>query len=98
MEMIGLTPDIIGVRVVRHGVLMLTFEDGLEGEVDLTERLWGPVFERVRTPEGFAEVYVDEEGGTIAWPGEVDLAPDTLYIRVRTGEWPPGLYWPSTAR
>jgi uncharacterized protein DUF2442 len=91
MEMIGLTPDITDVRVVRHEVLHLTFADGLEGEVDLTGRLWGPVFERVRTPAGFAEVYVDEEGGTIAWPGEVDLAPDTLYIRVKTGEWPPGL-------
>jgi hypothetical protein len=28
--------------------------------------------------------------GTIAWPGEVDLAPDTLYERVKTGEWPSG--------
>jgi hypothetical protein len=94
--MTGLTPDVTGVRVVRYGVLLLTFEDGLEGEVDLTERLFGPVFERVRTPEGFAEVYVDEETGTITWPGEVDLAPDTLYLRVKSGEWPPGLYWPST--
>jgi hypothetical protein len=84
-------PDITSVSVVRYGVLALTFADGLEGEVDLTGHLWGPVFERVRTPEGFAEVFVDEEGGTIAWPGEVDLAPDTLYIRVKTGEWPPDL-------
>jgi hypothetical protein len=88
MEMIGLTPDVTGARVVRHGVLLLAFADGLEGEVDLLDRLWGPVFERARTPAGFAEVYVDEEGGTIAWPGEVDLAPDTLYIRVKTGVWP----------
>jgi len=97
MEMIGLTPDVTGVRVVRHGVLLLTFEDGLEGEVDLTERLFGPVFERARTPVGFAEVFVDDEIGTVAWPGEVDLAPDTLYVRVKTGQWPPGLHWPSTA-
>lgn len=85
------SPDITAVRVVSHEVLALTFADGLEGEVDLRGLLWGPVFERVRTPEGFAEVYVDEEGGTIAWPGEVDLAPDTLYIRVKTGDWPAGV-------
>ncbi len=85
------SPDITAVRVVRHEVVALTFEDGLEGEVDLRGHLWGPVFERVRTPEGFTEVYVDEETGTITWPGPVDLAPDTLYIRVKTGEWPPGL-------
>jgi Protein of unknown function (DUF2442) len=82
---------IVAAHVVRHEVVVLTFEDGLEGEVDLSGHLWGPVFERVRTPAGFEEMYVDEEGGTIAWPGEVDLAPDTLYIRVKTGEWPPGL-------
>jgi hypothetical protein len=85
------SPDITAVRVVRHEVVALTFADGLEGEVDLRGHPWGPVFERVRTPEGFAEVYVDEEGGTIAWPGEVDLAPDTLYIRVKTGDWPAGV-------
>jgi hypothetical protein len=86
-------PDyrIVAAKVVCHEVLTLTFADGLEGEVDLTGHLWGPVFERVRTPNGFAEVYVDEEGGTVAWPGEVDLAPDTLYIRVKTGQWPAGV-------
>jgi len=84
----GLTPDIIKVSVVRHGVLKLTFADGLNGTVDVLPRMWGPVFERARTEAGFEEVYVDGESGTIAWPGDVDLAPDTLYERVRTGVWP----------
>ena len=30
-------------------------------------------------PAFFAQVYVDEEAGTIAWPNDVDLDPDTLY-------------------
>jgi hypothetical protein len=84
----GLTPDITAVEVVRHGVLRLTFADGLSGEVDVLEHIWGPVFERIRSPEGFAEAYVDEETGTVAWPGGADLAPDTLYVRVRSGAWP----------
>jgi Protein of unknown function (DUF2442) len=81
-------PDITAVAVVRHGVLRLTFADGLIGEVDVLPRMWGPVFEEARTPEGFAKVAVDTESGTIVWPGEADLAPDTLYERVRTGAWP----------
>ena len=81
-------PDITAVSVVRHGVLHLTFADGLMGEVDVLPRMWGPVFEQARTPEGFAKVTVDEESGTIVWPGDADLAPDTLYERVRTGIWP----------
>ena len=48
----------------------------------------GPVFENARTPDGFAQVHVDPEGGTVVWPGGADLAPDTLYERVRTGTWP----------
>jgi len=28
------------------------------------------------------------ETGTVVWPGGADLAPDTLYERVRTGTWP----------
>jgi hypothetical protein len=84
----GLTPDITAVRVVRHGVLVLTFADGLVGEVEVLDRMRGPVFEAARTPAGFAEATVDGETGTVVWPGGADLAPDTLYERVRTGLWP----------
>lgn len=86
--MTGLTPDITAVSVVRHGVLRLTFADGLTGEIDVLARMWGPVFEEARTPDGFARVTVDAEGGTVVWPGGADLAPDTLYERLRTGVWP----------
>ena len=86
--MIGLTPDITEAAVVRHGVLRLTFADGLSGDLDVLDRMRGPVFEVARTPEGFAKVTVDPETGTVTWPGGADLAPDTLYERVRTGVWP----------
>lgn len=86
--MIGLTPDIVRAAVVRHGVLRLTFADGLTGEVDVLDRMRGPVFDEARTPGGFAKAAVDGETGTVVWPGGADLAPDTLYQRVRTGGWP----------
>jgi hypothetical protein len=85
--MIGLTPDIVDVEVPQHGTLRITFADGLEGEVEVLSRMRGPVFERARTPAGFLEVRVDVELGTVCWPGGADLAPDTLYERVRTGVW-----------
>lgn len=86
--MIGLTPDITEVAVRRHGVLRLTFADGATGEVAVLARMRGPVFAEARTPDGFLRVSVDEETGTIVWPGGADLAPDALYERVRTGAWP----------
>jgi len=86
--MISLTLDITDVRVAAHGVLSLTFSDGVEGEVGVLDRMRGPVFAEARTPEGFARAAVDEETGTVAWPGGADLAPDTLHVRVQTGARP----------
>jgi len=86
--MTGLTPDITYVDAPRHGVLRLTFADGLSGELEVLDRMRGPVFATARTPEGFAEAVLDVELGTVVWPGGVDLAPDTLYERLRTGAWP----------
>jgi hypothetical protein len=84
----SLTPDITAASVVRHGVLRLTFADGLSGEVDVLNRMQGPVFEDARTREGFVQVKADSETGTVVWPGGADLAPDTLYERVKSGAWP----------
>ncbi|MGH2957314.1 MAG: DUF2442 domain-containing protein [Solirubrobacterales bacterium] len=86
--MTELTPDIAEVAVVSHGVLDLTFADGLSGRLEVLGRMHGPVFDDARTPEGFRKVTVDPEAGTVVWPGGADLAPDTLYERLRTGVWP----------
>jgi hypothetical protein len=86
--MTAFSQDITRVTVLSHGRLRLTFADGLEGDVDVLQRMHGPVFADARTPEGFAEVTVDPEIGTIVWPNGADLAPDTLHARVRTGRWP----------
>lgn len=86
--MIGLTPDITHATVPEHGVLRLAFADGTNGEVYVLDRMRGPVFNRAITPEGFAEARIDPETGTVCWPGGADLAPDTLYERIRTGIWP----------
>lgn len=86
--MTGITPDITDVAVLSHGTLHLTFADGRRSDLDVLERMRGPVFDDARTERGFAMVSVDPESGTIVWPGGADLAPDTLYECVRTGVWP----------
>jgi hypothetical protein len=87
-SMIGLTPDITEVAVVRHGVLRLQFADGVSGEVHVLDRMLGPVFAAARTEDGFSEARLDPETATVVWPGGADLAPDTLYQRLSTGLWP----------
>ena len=86
--MTGFTPDITAATIVEHGILRLPFADGLTAELDVLDRMRGPVIAEARTPAGFAKVAVDPETGTVVWPGGADLAPDTLYVRARTGAWP----------
>jgi hypothetical protein len=50
-------------------LLRLTFADGTTGEVEVLERMRGPVFSQARTSDGFAKVTVDAETGTVVWPG-----------------------------
>jgi hypothetical protein len=49
--MTALAPDITAVSVVCHGILRLTFADGLSGEIHVLDRMRGPVFDNARTPE-----------------------------------------------
>lgn len=60
-------------------MLRLHFSDGRVGDVDLADRLRGPIFEPLRDPERFAEAFVDDELGTVAWPNGADVAPEFLY-------------------
>jgi len=74
--------NVIAVKHVRDYVVWVRFEDGTEGEIDLANELWGPVFEPLKVPENFRQVAVAEYG-TIAWPNGADLAPEFVYERVR---------------
>jgi hypothetical protein len=76
--------DITGVEVIGEHQLRLTFQDGTVGDVDFTGRDWRGVLELLRDPAYFARVAVDPDGGTIAWPNGVDLAPEPLYAEART--------------
>lgn len=57
----------------------IRFEDGVEGEVDLSDLVGKGVFEAWEDESEFEKVFVDPENGTLAWPNGIDLAPDALY-------------------
>jgi Protein of unknown function (DUF2442) len=76
-------PVVAGVAVVGDHVLRLLFSDGTAGDVDFSAERWTGVLEPLNDPAYFAEVIVDPEAGTIAWPNGIDLAPEPLHEQAR---------------
>jgi hypothetical protein len=74
---------VIDAKLVRDFVVWLRFNDGSEGEVDLSTELEGPVFEPLRDPQLFAQVRLDPDLHTLVWPNGADLAPEFLRDQVR---------------
>lgn len=70
---------VVQVESLADHRLRLSFEDGAEGEVDLSTRRWRGVFAPLQDQAFFDRVEVDEELGTIVWPNGADIAPETLY-------------------
>ena len=64
--------------------LHLRFENGREGDVDLSSWVGQGVFSAWQKPGVFAQVKITPEGA-VAWPGGVDVCPDSLYLKM-TGQ------------
>lgn len=58
--------------------LMVTFNTGESGEVDLSGELDGEVFESLRDPALFATAHQHPIMRTVAWANGADLAPEFL--------------------
>jgi hypothetical protein len=59
----------------------LRYDDGAEGELDLSHLAGRGVFQSWADRALFEGVHVDPSGA-IAWPGGLDLCPDALYLRL----------------
>ena len=72
---------IVNVEPKPGYVLALSFNDGLEGEVCIKDKLFGPMFEPLMDIDFFNQVSVDEFG-VVCWPNDADLAPDVLHAQI----------------
>ncbi len=72
-----LLPRVIATEPLPEYRLLLTFNNGEKRLFDASELLEVKMFVKLR--DVFDEVRV--EYGTAVWPGDIDISPDTLYLR-----------------
>lgn len=72
--------DIVAVIPLKDHTLQITFEDGLEGTIDIAQLIpFNGIFAPLKELQFFQQVTVSPELGTICWPNGADLDPDVLY-------------------
>lgn len=76
-------PKVIKAEYVRGYVIHLRFADGSEGDVDLSQELYGEMFEPLKDHEFFTSFTVHPEFHTLCWPNGADIAPEYLYDKVK---------------
>ena len=76
---------LIEARPLEGHSVHVRFEDGTTADLDLSYVLdYGGVFEPLRDSAYFAKLRADAEAGTIVWPNNADIAPETLYAHARS--------------
>jgi hypothetical protein len=73
----------VSVRALAGFRLMVTFVDGVEGEVDMSALVHDPkagVFRELADAEAFSEAFVLD--GAVTWPTGQDLAPDAIHDEI----------------
>jgi len=75
--------DIVAVKLLTGYQLLLTFEDSVEGVVDISQLIeFSGIFAPLQDQATFAQVQLHPELGTLIWQNGADLDPDVLYALV----------------
>lgn len=69
--------NVVSVEYLDNYQLKLTFNNGIEGIVDLEQELYGEIFEPLKAKSLFQKVFVTSR--TIEWPNGADFAPEFLF-------------------
>jgi hypothetical protein len=72
---------IVSVRPLADYRLHLGYDDGVEGDVDLSAQVGKGVFKAWEDKEFFKQVHIGDFG-QVEWPNEIDLCPDALYLKI----------------
>jgi len=69
--------DVVAVQVADEYQLMLTFENKEQRLFDMRPFIETPPWNRLKHGDVFRKVSIQQ--GTVVWPGQIDIDPETLY-------------------
>jgi hypothetical protein len=72
--------DVVEVRAEPGLCLFVRFNDGRSGLLQLRREDLMGALAPLSDEQFFKQVFIDS--GAVAWPGEIDLAPDAMYPQV----------------
>lgn len=70
------------VRPLKKYQLLVRFNDGKEGIVDLSHLAGEGVFKSCDEEDYFSKVFISEESKAITWPGEIDIDTYNVYSSI----------------
>jgi len=79
-------PKPVDVKALADHRIWLRYDDGAEGEIDLSDLAGRGVFAAWNSRRLFESVQIGSHGA-IEWGAEIDLCPDAMYMRL-TGKSP----------
>lgn len=74
-----MTPDVVQVKALPDYCLEAVFENGERRWFDMKPLLCYPAYSALTEQNLFMKAHAAY--GTVAWTDEIDLSPDTLYLR-----------------
>ena len=77
-----MTPDVTRVQALQNYDLLISFADGCERYFSMRPYLQYSAYQALSQPGKFAQAHV--LNGTVAWSDEIDMSPDTLYLKGTT--------------
>ncbi len=69
--------DVVAVQVADEYQLLLTFENQEQRLFDMRPFIETPPWNRLKRGDVFRKVRIQQ--GTVVWPGQIDIDPETLY-------------------
>ena len=74
--------EVLNAKYIENYKIWIEFNDGTSGIADLSDDIWGKIFEPLKDIIKFKKFVISDTMNTISWENGADFAPEFLYNKV----------------